>query len=368
MSEQPQTARTINFSAGPSTLPLPVLEEVQAEIVDYRGSGMSMIEMSHRSAAYESVHGGAITLLRDLFAVPDDFEVLFIQGGATMQFGMVPVNLLTGSSPGAYVDTGAWATKAFEDAAHHGDVYEAWSGRDIGYTRIPKAAELSLRRDTRYVHVTSNETIGGIQYKEWPDVHVPLVADMSSDLLSRSVPWERFDVVYGGAQKNLAPAGLALVFIRRSTLEHTQRNLASYFRYDVHASKDSMYNTPPVFPIYVMEKVLRWMRDRGGLSAMEAAADARADLLYRTIDQSDGFYFSPVDVASRSNMNVVFRLSARSLESQFVAAASERGMVGLKGHRSVGGCRASIYNAMPMTGVEALREFMVDFQDSGGPG
>ena len=368
MPDHPSSIRAINFSSGPSTLPLPVLEEVQAEIVDYGGTGMSMIEMSHRSAAYESVHKGAITLLRNLFAVPEDFEVLFIQGGATMQFGMVPVNLLTGSSAGAYVDTGAWATKAFEDAAHHGDVYEAWSGRDIGYTRIPEAAELSVRRDTRYVHVTSNETIGGIQYKEWPDVPVPLVADMSSDLLSRRVPWERFDLVYGGVQKNLAPAGLALVFIRRSTLEHTQRNLASYFRYDVHAAKDSMYNTPPVFPIYVMEKVLRWMRDRGGLPAMEAAADARADMLYRTIDESDGFYINPVDVASRSNMNIVFRLSSRGLEPQFVAAASERGMVGLKGHRTVGGCRASIYNAMPMTGVEALREFMVDFQESGGPG
>jgi len=184
--------------------------------------------------------------------------------------------------------------------------------------------------------------------------------------LSRRVPWERFDVVYGGVQKNVAPAGLALVFIRRSALQHTQRDLASYFRYDVHASKDSMYNTPPVFPIYVMEKVLRWIQDRGGLPAMEAAADARAGLLYQTIDESEGFYTNPVEGASRSNMNVVFRLSDHDLEPQFVAIASERGMVGLKGHRSVGGCRASIYNAMPMAGVEALCEFMADFQESVG--
>ena len=366
MPEQPASPRVFNFSAGPSTLPLAVLEEVQAEIVDFGNAGMSIIEMSHRSPPYELVHRGAITLLRDLLAVPDDFEVLFIQGGATMQFGMLPLNLLTGSSAGAYVDTGAWATKAFADAAHHGDVYEAWSGRDIGYTRMPQAAELSLRSATRYVHLTSNETIGGVQYKEWPDVAESLVADMSSDLLSRRVPWERFDVVYGGVQKNVAPAGLALVFIRRSALEHTQRDLASYFRYDVHASKDSMYNTPPVFPIYVMEKVLRWVHARGGLPAMEAAADDRADLLYRTIDESDGFYTNPVEVASRSNMNVVFRLSDHDLESQFVAVASGRGMVGLKGHRSVGGCRASIYNAMPMAGVEALCEFMADFQESVG--
>jgi phosphoserine aminotransferase len=347
-------------------LPLSVLEEVRDEIADYRSTGMSMIEMSHRSGPYESVHHGAMALIRELFAVPDEFEVLLIQGGATMQFGMVPMNLLTGSSTGAYVDTGAWASKAFNDAGHHGDVYEAWSGRAIGYDRTPETAELSIRDDTRYVHVTSNETIGGIQYKAWPDVGVPLVADMSSDLFSRAIPWERFDLVYGGVQKNLAPAGLALVFVRRSTLEHTERDLASYFRYDVHASKNSMYNTPPVFPIYVMEKVLRWIRDCGGLPAMAAAADARADVLYRTIDESDGFYLNPVDVGSRSNMNVVFRLSAEDLEPQFVAAAAERGMVGLKGHRSVGGCRASIYNAMPMSGVETLCEFMFDFQRSEG--
>jgi phosphoserine aminotransferase len=348
-------------------LPLPVLEEIQAEIVDYRETGMSMIEMSHRSGPYESVHRGATTLIRDIFAVPDEFDVLFIQGGATMQFGMVPMNLLTGSSIGAYVDTGAWATKAFEDGSHHGHVYEVWSGRDIGYTRVPKTSEIPLRPDTRYLHLTSNETIGGIQYKEWPDVGVPLVSDMSSDLLSRPVPWERFDLVYGGVQKNLGPAGLALVFVRRSILEFTQRDLASYLRYDVHASNDSMYNTPPVFPIYAMEKVLRWMYDSGGLPAMEAAAEARADLLYRAIDESGGFYINPVEVASRSNMNVVFRLADHSLELQFIAAAAERAMLGLKGHRSVGGCRASLYNAMPMAGVAALSGFMAEFQGSAGP-
>ena len=366
MSEHPPTSRVFNFGAGPSVLPLSVLEEVRDEIVDYRRTGMSIIEMSHRSSPYESVHRGAIALIRELIAVPDEFEVLFIQGGATMQFGMVPMNLLTGSSTGAYVDTGAWASKAFNDAGHHGDVYEAWSGRAIGYNTIPETAELSIRGDTRYVHVTSNETIGGIQYGAWPDIAVPLVADMSSDLFSRPIPWERFDVVYGGVQKNLAPAGLALVFIRSSTLEHTERDLASYLRFDVHASKNSMYNTPPVFPIYVMEKVLRWIRDRGGLPAMAAAADARAEVLYRTIDESDGFYLNPVDTGSRSNMNVVFRLSEEDMEPQFVAAAAERGMVGLEGHRSVGGCRASIYNAMPMSGVETLSEFMFDFQRSAG--
>lgn len=363
MLEHPPTTRAVNFGAGPSMLPMSVLEEVQAEIVEYGDTGMSMIEMSHRSVPYESVHHGAVSLIRELLAVPVEFEVLFIQGGATMQFGMLPMNLLTGSTAGAYVDTGAWATKAFDEATHHGEVYQAWSGRDIDYRRVPEATELSLREGTRYVHVTSNETIGGIQFKDWPELDVPMVADMSSDFMSRPIPWELFDVVYGGVQKNLGPAGLALVIVRRDTLEYTQHELASYLRYDVHASNGSMYNTPPVFPIYVMEKVLRWMRERGGLPAMEAAAGARAGRLYRAIDESDGFYVNPVEAASRSNMNVVFRLSDHALEPQFVASAAERGLVGLQGHRSVGGCRASIYNAMPMAGVEALSEFMVDFRD-----
>ena len=342
-------------------LPVPVLEEIQAEIVNYRSAGMSMIEMSHRSALYDAVHQGATDLVRRLLSVPDEFAVLFIQGGATMQFGMLPMNLLADGSLGAYVDTGAWALKAIQDGSHHGDTYVAWSGQGTGYTRIPTGSEVNLQDNTRYLHVTSNETIGGIQYKAWPDVPVPLVADMSSDIMSRPIAWERFDVVYGGVQKNLAPAGLALVIIRRSALESTNRDLASYFRYDLHASKGSMYNTPPVFPIYVMEKVLRWVEGRGGLSAMQTAADERSALLYAAIDDSDGFYANPVEPDSRSNMNVVFRLADENLEASFIAVAAGRGMVGLKGHRSVGGCRASLYNAMPLAGVEALCELMADF-------
>ncbi len=354
--------RIFNFSAGPCTLPIAVLEEVQAEFVDYQGTGMSMVEMSHRTAPYEAVHHGAIELARQIFGVPDRFDVIFVQGGATMQFGMLAMNLLTGGSRGAYIDTGVWATKALEDGSHHGHVYTAWSGREIGYARAPRSDELSLEEDTRYVHMTSNETIGGVQFHEWPDVSIPLVADMSSDYMSRPIPWERFDLVYGGVQKNLAPAGSALVFLRHSILERTSRDLAAYFRYDIHASKDSMYNTPPVFPIYVMEKVLRWVRNQGGLPAMEEAALQRAGLIYRTIDESDGFYTNPIEPASRSNMNVVFRIADNNLEPRFIAEADAAGMSGLKGHRSVGGCRASIYNAMPQTGVDTLCEFMADFQ------
>jgi len=335
---------------------------VQAEFVDYHGAGMSIVEMSHRSAPYDAVHQSATNLAKDLYGVPDGFDVLFIQGGATMQFGMLVMNLLAQGSRGAYVDTGIWASKAYKDGSHHGDVYTAWSGADIAYARTPSSGEIAIGENTRYLHITSNETIGGIQFKDWPDVSVPLVADMSSDYMSRPIPWDKFDLVYGGVQKNLAPAGAAVVFIRHSILEHTNRDLASYFRYDIHASKGSMYNTPPVFPIYVMEKVLRWMKDQGGLSAMETAAAQRAGLIYDTIDDSGGFYTSPVDPGNRSNMNIVFRLATDDLVTQFVAEAADAGMSGLKGHRSVGGCRASMYNAMPLAGAEALREFMVDFQ------
>ena len=360
MSEQP-SARAINFSAGPGVLPVPVLEEIRDEIVDYRSAGMSIVEMSHRSESYGAVHQGAIDLMRRLLAVPEDFDILFIQGGATMQFGMLPMNLLVEDARGAYVDTGAWALKAIEEGSRHGDTYVAWSGRDTGYTGVPTTSEIDVRDNTRYLHITSNETIGGIQYKDWPVAPVPLVADMSSDILSRPIAWDRFDVVYGGAQKNLAPAGLAFVIIRHSAIERTNRDLASYFRYDVHAAKGSLYNTPPVFPIYVMEKVLRWVEERGGLPAMQTAAEERAALLYAAIDDSGGFYTNPVDPAVRSSMNVVFQLADEGLEASFIAAAAERGMVGLRGHRSVGGCRASLYNAMPLAGTEALCELMADF-------
>ena len=354
--------RTVNFSAGPCTLPLEVLEEVQTEFVDYRGAGMSIVEMSHRSAPYDEVHQSASALAREIFLVPDDFDIIFVQGGATLQFGMLPMNLLVPGVKGAYVDTGIWADKAYADAGFYGDAYTAWSGKDLGYVRVPESAEIELQENTRYVHITSNETIGGVQYKQFPELDVPLVADMSSDYMSRPIPWDRFDLVYGGVQKNLAPAGMALVFVRRSILESTRRDLAIYLRYDIQAAKDSMYNTPPVFAIYMMEKVLRWMKRQGGLAAMEKNAQDRADIIYGAIDNSDGFYTNPIDPASRSNMNIVFRIADNELEPRFVAEAAAAGLSGLKGHRSVGGCRASVYSAMPIAGAEALRDFMGDFR------
>ncbi len=355
--------RTINFSAGPCTLPLEVLEEAQSEFVDYHGAGMSLIEMSHRGAHYDAVHQEALQLTREVAGLPDDFEVLFVQGGASLQFAMAPMNLLATGESAAFAVTGAWAEKAVEDAGHHGDAYVAWDGAGEGYARTPSAGDLDLRDGTRYLHICTNETIGGIRFPEIPQVDVPLVGDVSSEFLSRPLPWDRFDLVFGGVQKNLGPAGMAVVFVRKSVLESGNRDLAAYLRYDVHASKESLYNTPPVFTIWMTGKVLKWMQAQGGLAAIEAAAERKAALVYDVIDGSDGYFRSPVDAGHRSVMNVVWRLPSEDLEAQFLKEASAHGMSGLKGHRSVGGLRASIYNAMPESGVQALADLMRDFAD-----
>lgn len=358
--------RAINFSAGPCTLPLEVLEEAQAEFVDYHNLGMSLFEMSHRSASYEEVHQEALALASEVSGAPDDFVPLFIQGGASLQFTMIPLNLLGQGDIAGYVDSGSWGSKAIEDASHHATVYTAWDGSTEGYRRMPRPGEVDIRPGSRYLHVTANETIGGIRMVDWPETEVPLVGDVSSEFMSRPIPWDRFDVVYGGAQKNLGPAGVTLVFVRRSVLERTSRNLGAYLRYDIHADTDSLYNTPPVFAIYMMGKVLSWMKDNGGLTEMERRANERSGLLYDAIDSSDGFYRSPVDAANRSTMNVVFRLPSEDLEASFIKTATAEHMVNLKGHRSVGGVRASLYNAMPLSGVTALTDLMRVFKAEHG--
>ena len=359
------TKRVNNFCAGPCTLPLEVLEEVRDEFVDYHGTGMSLIEMSHRSAEYDAVHHEAMQLSLELYRAPDDFGVLFIQGGATLQFAMVPMNLLTGGKKGAYINSGSWGKAAIRDATPHGDVYPAWDGSGEDFMRMPSTSEIDIRPDTRYLHLTSNETIGGIRTTEWPEVEVPLVVDMSSDYLSRPVPWEKFDLVYGGAQKNLGPAGMAIVFVRKSILETTNRNLAHYLRYDIQLDKDSLFNTPPVFVIYMLGKMLKWVKGKGGLVAMEREAAHKAALLYDVIDDGN-YYHCPVNQENRSHMNVVFRLPSEDLESKFLSEAKQADLLNLKGHRSVGGCRASIYNAMPVEGVQTLADFMRDFQANNG--
>ena len=358
------STRVHNFCAGPCTLPVSVLEEVRDELLDFGGTGMSIVEASHRADAYDAVHMGALADFRELASVPDEFTVLFLQGGASLQFGQVPMNLLAPGETAGYVNTGAWGGKALSEARLVADVYEAWSGADDGFTRMPRADEVQVRDAARYVHLASNETIGGIRFPDFPELGLPLVADMSSDFLSRPIDWDRFDLVYGGAQKNLGPAGLAVVVVRTDLLGRSSRDLVSYLDYRTHASADSMANTPPMFPIYVMGKVLTWMKASGGLGEFERRAARRADLVYGAIDNSDGWYRSPVDEASRSHMNIVFRLPDDDLEKRFVAEAATAGMVNLKGHRSVGGIRASVYNAMPIESVETLVGFMVDFRSA----
>ena len=354
--------RKHNFCAGPCTLPVGVLEEMRDEFLDYRGAGLSLIEMSHRSAEYDAVHQEARRLALEVFEAPEDFDVLFIQGGAILQFGMVAMNLLRPGRCAGYVNTGAWAKGAIADARHYGEVYTAWDGAGDGYARTPDDSEIEVRDGTRYLHVTSNETIGGIRFPGFPVVDVPLVADVSSEMMARRIPWERFDLVYGGVQKNLGPAGMAMVFIRKSAATPASGSIARYLRYDVHLDKESLFNTPPMFTIAMAGKVLKWMKAKGGLDVIEREAAEKAAILYRQIDESEGFYSCPVDPASRSHMNVVFRLADEALEGKFLAEAESADLLNLKGHRSVGGCRASLYNAMPREGVEALADFMHRFR------
>lgn len=357
--------RVHNFCAGPCVLPEAILLEAQSEFVELNGSGMSLLEMSHRSPLYEEIHEAARARSKSVFGVPDDFEVLFIQGGAMLQFSMVPMNFLQGEA-GAYVDAGSWGSKALADARMYGEAYAAWNGDQESPSRMPNQGEVEIRPGTRYLHVTSNETIGGVRMVEWPEVEVPMIGDMSSDYMSRPIPWDRFDLVYGGVQKNLGPAGMAVVFIRTSTLENTSRNLGTYLRYDIHADNRSLFNTPPVFTIWMTGKMLKWIEDEGGLAEMEIRTKQRAARIYDTIEASGGFYTSPVSLRDRSLTNVVFNLSNAEMETRFVAQAEKNDLVNLKGHRSVGGVRASLYNAMPMEGVEALVAFMHEFQRENG--
>lgn len=352
--------RIHNFSAGPCTLPLEVLTEAHDEFVDHHGAGASLIEMSHRSPQYDEVHVDALATARRLAGAPDEFDVLFLQGGATLQFAMVPMNLLGPGDHAHYAITGSWSKKAHADARHHGSVGMAWDGGEGGHTRTPAVGELHVGDDDRYLHLCSNETIEGLRWPTWPDVGVPLAVDMSSEYLARPIPWDLVDVVYGGVQKNLGPAGLTIVFVRRSVLDRVS-GLAAYLSYATHAEKHSLYNTPPVFAVWITGKVLRWLEGRGGVPALESDAAHKAGLLYDVVDRSDGYYRAPVEPAHRSHMNVVFRLPSPDEEARFVVEAAERGLANLKGHRSVGGIRASIYAAMPVAGVEELAGFMAEF-------
>jgi phosphoserine aminotransferase len=360
-------SRVFNFSAGPCTLPLPALEEAQAEFVDYQGKGMSLIEMSHRSAEYDAVHAEAMDLVRRLYDLPDGYKVLFLGGGATLQFAMVPLNLMGAGGRCDFTLTGSWSKKAHADAAKVGSVNVLFDGKDDGYMSLPAASSLRADPGAAYLHLTSNETIGGVQWPDFPDPgDVPLVCDMSSDFVSRPLDVSRFGLIYAGAQKNAGPAGTSIVIIREDLIARSPDSLPAYLSYATHAPKDSMYNTPPVFAIYMVMKTLAWLEKEGGLTAAKARADERAALVYGAIEKDGGFYRCPVDPGCRSNMNIVFRLPDEDLEKRFVAEALAAGMSGLKGHRSVGGCRASVYNAMPLAGAQALVDFMGEFARKNG--
>ena len=355
--------RVFNFSAGPCILPLPALEKAQADFVDYQGAGMSIVEMSHRGKHYDEVHHEALAGIRDVLAVPDSHDILFIQGGATLQFAMVPLNLMTNGKIAEFIHTGAWVKKAIADAETLGAARIIWTGEAENFTRMPSNDEYRVGKDAAYVHICGNETIGGIEYHTYPDTgSTPLVADMSSHIMSRPIEWNKIDLAFAGAQKNLGPAGLAVVIIHKALLENGKEGLPAYLSYKTHAGKDSLYNTPPVFAIYMMKLTVDWVKSQGGVAEMEKRALARSNALYDVIDRSEGWYRCPVDRASRSRMNVCFRLPTEDLEAKFIAEALEADFSGLKGHRSVGGCRASMYNAMPVEGAEKLAEFMLKFK------
>jgi phosphoserine aminotransferase len=358
--------RVFNFSAGPAALPPSVLQQAAAEMLDWRGSGMSVMEMSHRGKEFISIAEEAESLLRELLAVPAGYKVLFMQGGAIGENAIVPMNLLRGKASADYIDTGEWSKKSIKEAKRYGKVNVAASAADSGYTRVPPRDTWKLDPDAAYVHICSNETIGGVEYHFTPDVgSVPLVADMSSNILSRPVDVSRFGLIYGGAQKNIGPAGLTLVIVREDLIGHALPITPSAFDYKTVADNDSMYNTPPTYAIYIAGLVFKWIKAQGGLAAMETHNRSKAALLYDYLDTTR-FYSAPVARDCRSLMNVPFKLKDESLDAAFLKGAEAQGMVQLKGHRSVGGMRASIYNAMPIEGVRALVAYMQAFEKQYG--
>ncbi len=359
--------RSWNFYAGPATLPLPALQRAREELIEWDGTGMSVMETSHRSKEYDAVHHEAMDLFGELLGLDADHQVLFLQGGASTQFDIIPMNFIPPGGSADYIITGSWSQKALKEANIVASARVAGSSESDGFTRIPAQGELDLDPNAAYVHLTSNNTIKGTQFQHFPDVgDVPLVADMSSDLLWRPFDANRFALIYAGAQKNLGPAGVTVVIIKKSWIEKANQGLPTMFAYATHSAKESLYNTPPSFTIYMVRNVLRWVMDEGGLSAMESRNRAKADRLYGVMKTFPDFYTCPVEPASRSVMNVVWRLPSEELEGRFVAEAKDLNMFGLKGHRSVGGCRASIYNAMPPEGVEALAQFMEQFAQQHG--
>ena len=355
------TKRPYNLYAGPAILPQEVMAQAREELMDIAGTGLSILEYSHRGAAYGEINSSAQQDLRDLLNIPDSYSVLFLQGGASLQFGMIPMNFLQGGTAD-YVNTGAWSKKAIKEAKLFGTVNIAGSSEDKNFSYVPAIDSLNLTPDARYLHICTNETIGGVRWPVFPDSgDVPLIGDMSSEICSRKIDVSKFEMIYAGAQKNLGPAGVTIVIISEEMLARCPDDLTTLLDYRTQAGKDSNYNTPPVFSIYIVGLVLKWLKKLGGVEAIEKINNEKADLLYEMIDSTD-FYRGTAAIEDRSTMNITFRLPSEELEAAFIKEGTAAGFIGLKGHRSVGGVRASIYNAFPLEGVKALVEFMKDFE------
>ena len=358
--------RIYNFSAGPAVLPLPVLEEAQRDLVALPGVGMSVMEISHRSKPFDAIITAAEADMRSLAGIPDNYKVLFLQGGASLQFSMVPMNLLTPGTTADYIVTGDWGKKALKEAKKVGQTTVAASTEDTNFKRIPAQDELKLTANAAYVHMTSNNTIHGTEWHYLPDVGgAPLVCDTSSDMFSRPIDVSKYGLIYSGAQKNLGPSGVTVVIVREDLLARSADSLPTMLNYKVHAENGSLYNTPPAFGIYILGLVLKWVKKIGGLAAIEAINVRKANTLYAELDRS-GFWTPHADVDARSRMNITFRLPSEDLETRFAKEATVAGFDGLKGHRSVGGMRASIYNAFPEEGVDALVQFIAEFERTNG--
>jgi phosphoserine aminotransferase len=360
--------RIINFNAGPAAIPLEVLEQAQSELLDWKGTGMSVMEVSHRSKEYEEMHNHAIAQFKELAGMGEDWKILFLTGGASTQFLMLPMNMLGEGKDADYLVTGHWSKAAVKEAKRFGPLnLTSVENADGTFTRIPKQSELKLDPKAAYVHMTSNNTIFGSQWQYWPEVgRVPLVCDMSSDVFSRPFPADKFSMIYAGAQKNLGPSGVTVVAIKDSFLAQAKEDLPTMMSYKIHADNNSLYNTPPCFSIYILDLTLAWIKKMGGLKAMEKINDEKAKILYEAIDASGGFFKGPVERESRSKMNVVFRLPSLELEETFVKEAKAAGIIGVKGHRSTGGIRFSIYNANLVEDVRKSVDFMKGFQKKNG--
>lgn len=359
--------RVYNFNPGPATLPLPVLEKTKEELLNYRGTGMSILETSHRAKEYEAINAEAEARVKRLLGLGEEYRVLFLQGGASLQFAMVPMNYLTAGTTADYILTGSWSEKAREEAAKIGQVHVAASTKAEQYRRIPRPDEIHLTDAPAYVHITSNNTIYGTQWHEFPDLgDAPLFADMSSDFLSRPFDASKFSLIYAGAQKSVGPAGVTLVIIHQSLLEDPPETVPTILNYVTHAKNNSLYNTPPVFAVYMVNLALGWIEELGGLEALGTCNEQKAGGIYAAIDESGGFYQPHAEAGSRSWMNITFRLASEDLEKQFLSEATKEGMIGLKGHRSVGGIRASIYNAMSLEGCNAFASFLREFARKNG--